>query len=406
MPLLLATLSLTCIAAEVAQTRRIGQWEPADVRARSAELFAADPHLADPVDTRIMLIKANYLSPDHRGTPVRQSGLIAYPNGGAPRGTVIFYHGTRAYTQGVPSRLTRMGEPGKPPSEAETAVLAFATAGYVVVAPDYLGLGDHRGVHPYPLGAINARSGLDLAKAIPPMFRSPNPDLFVTGYSEGGAVAMWAARQAGRAITAVAPLSGPYDLTGATLDGLLASQRDFKQWAPRVYLAAYLGYSSATYARNTRLEDIFTPSFASYVRFLWKQDLPDDKLVIKLVGKAVQLGANRNLDRLIAEKFKAPLAKRDRTNPVISLLAANNAFDWLPVVPTYMVCLKTDNIVNPENTYRAYAAMRKRGATPQHVNYARIVDPKLDHGSAAVPALMLARRFFDGGMDAVPTEGN
>ncbi|MDX2065309.1 MAG: alpha/beta fold hydrolase [Fimbriimonadaceae bacterium] len=406
MPHFIATLSLIVTGTDAMLTAPIRRLEAEDVRARCQELFATDANLADPVHDRILLIKASYGSRDATGKIVRQSGLIAYPSNGAPRGTVVFYHGTRAYTQGVPSRMTRLGAPGTPPSEAEIAVLAFATAGYVVVAPDYLGLGDHRGVHPYPLGAVNAPSGMDLAKAIPVIFRSPNPDMFVTGYSEGGAVAMWAARQYGRQVTAVAPLSGPYDLTGATLDGLLASQRDFKQWAPRVYLAAYLGYSSATYARNTRLEDIFTPSFASYVRFLWKQDLPDDKLVLKLVGKAVQLGANRNLDRLIADKFKTPLAKRDRKNPVIALLAANNVYDWAPAEPTYMVCLKSDNIVNPENTYRAYAAMRKRGVPPQRVNYARIVDPKLDHGSAALPALMLARRFFDGGMNAVPTEGN
>ena len=62
--------------------------------------------------------------------------------------------------------------------------------------PDYPGLGDGKGVHPYYNMAKNARSGLEMLD--PAWFSAEKFKLkmgtnyFISGYSQGGAVAMWA----------------------------------------------------------------------------------------------------------------------------------------------------------------------------------------------------------------------
>lgn len=149
------------------------------------------PQAANAVD----LYKVSYRSRNDKNAPVVLTGLVALPKTEAPKGLVIFNHGTTTDRNMSPSRYTG----GKATTETELAILAFASGGYAVAMPDYLGLGDEKGFHPYPLGAINQLSAVDIIAPARALARRQNvalgSRLFVTGYSEGGAVAMWAARE-------------------------------------------------------------------------------------------------------------------------------------------------------------------------------------------------------------------
>ena len=112
-----------------------------------------------PASEALDLYKISYRSRDEKNRPVVLTGLLVFPKGGAPKGLVVFNHGTLADRKRSPSRFTGKADD----SEAQTATLAFASGGYAVVMPDYLGLGDHTGgAHPYPLGAVNSRSAVDI----------------------------------------------------------------------------------------------------------------------------------------------------------------------------------------------------------------------------------------------------
>ncbi|MCV4783930.1 hypothetical protein OFM36_31320, partial [Escherichia coli] len=66
--------------------------------------------------------------------------------------------------------------------------------------------------------------------------------LFVTGYSEGGGVAMGQTRlleQSGIPVTASAPAAGPYDLSGTTLDFMAERPTDQVGFVSRTYLLGY-----------------------------------------------------------------------------------------------------------------------------------------------------------------------
>jgi hypothetical protein len=108
---------------------------------------------------------------------------------------------------------------------AETLLLAaiFASQGYIVVAPNYAGYDTSTlAYHPYLIAdqqskdmidaLTAARTALPLASAT---LTRDSGRLFLTGYSEGGYVAMAthrAMQAAGMPVTAAVPMSGPYAL--------------------------------------------------------------------------------------------------------------------------------------------------------------------------------------------------
>jgi hypothetical protein len=108
-------------------------------------------------------------------------------------------------------------------TEALNLAALFATKGYIVVAPNYAGYDTSTlPYHPFLIAdqqskdmidaLAAARTALPLASAT---FTQDDGRLFITGYSQGGYVAMAthrAMQAAGMTVTAAAPMSGPYAL--------------------------------------------------------------------------------------------------------------------------------------------------------------------------------------------------
>src|SRR5262249_16899693 len=97
----------------------------------------------------------------------------------------------------------------------------FAAHGYIVVAPNYAGYDTSTlGYTPYLNADQSSKDMIDplpaALSALPTSFApgtTDNGKLFITGYSQGGHVAMAthrALQTAGSAVTASAPMSGPY----------------------------------------------------------------------------------------------------------------------------------------------------------------------------------------------------
>jgi len=357
----------------------------------------------------VSLHRVTYPSRDAAGMVRQLTGLVALPVGGAPRGLVIYYHSTTAMKEMVPSRYTANGGP----LEGELTVAAFASAGYAVAAPDYLGLGDDSGIHPYALPSINVNSGIDMIAATRQLGldrQAPIGEaLYVTGFSEGGAVAMWTARaladrtEPGFRLTAAAPISGAYDVTGTEITSILTGQSNIKWLAARFYFAGYLGLALSSIDPTIQLKDFFSPSFASYIPFAFAHGTNDYDIIRRLAIKGFQLGALRTIKRSLQAKFVKALEGRDMSNPLVARLAAENCFDWAPKAPLCLISLERDFLVPAENARVAIAAMRSRGAGAGVACRVLIKGTRLDHISFAPTGLSLARRFFDGGFAAVPT---
>jgi pimeloyl-ACP methyl ester carboxylesterase len=153
--------------------------------------------------------------------PTTASGALMVPLGSDPRcrGTrpiVLYAHGTTT------DRAFDMTElQGDPNGEALILAALFASQGYIVVAPDYTGYGNSTlPYHPYLIADQQSKDMIDAltaARSALPSAAAPattdSGQLFITGYSQGGYVAMAthrAMQAAGMAVTASAPMSGPY----------------------------------------------------------------------------------------------------------------------------------------------------------------------------------------------------
>lgn len=164
-----------------------------------------------------------YNTVDPAGNATTASGALMIPTGGdpacqGPRPIVTYAHGTAVEKDYNIANL----------SDAENAegllmAITFVAQGYVVVAPNYAGF--DTSTQPYHAYLNADQSAKDTADAIAsarsalPTSTAPavtdNGKLFITGYSQGGHVAMATQRllqQTGVAVTAAAPMSGPYAL--------------------------------------------------------------------------------------------------------------------------------------------------------------------------------------------------
>jgi Prolyl oligopeptidase family len=168
----------------------------------------------------ILIYHIEYATVGGANEPTTASGALMVPTGiGAnctgARPIVLYAHGTTT------DRAFNMANV----QNAETLFLAalYASQGYIVVAPNYAGYDTSTlPYHPYLIAdqeskdmidaLAAARTALPIASAT---LTQDSGQLFITGYSQGGYVAMAthrAMQAAGMKVTASAPMSGPYAL--------------------------------------------------------------------------------------------------------------------------------------------------------------------------------------------------
>jgi len=352
----------------------------------------------------IQLLRVRYSTLDLHGKPAIVSGLLILPKS-APKGLVLYFHSTIRDRELAPSRYT--GENSYP--EPEYVMMAFATGGYAVLMPDALGLGDNLSVHPYPFGEDNCRSGIDMiapGRAIAKRLGvSIGKHLFVTGYSEGGAVAMCAERQIERGHTLTtemaAPMSGPYDLSGVTAKSLLEGHQSPEGFGTKLFLMSYAAFSALNNMDGIDLKDYFAPSFATYVPYVFGLKLDDVGMAKRFVNKAVELGDLNSIDKILTPNFRDSIRTSDQNNPVIAEMRKSDCYNWTPRTKMLLPYLNGDDVVDSANTIEAVDAMRLKGVGSDRMRPFEIDDKKLSHSTAAPVAYSAARRFFDGGFAGV-----
>lgn len=220
------------------------------------------------------------------GEPATATGALMMPTGSGPqcsgpRPIVLYAHGT------TPDQTYNIADITNPANTEGALVAAmFAAQGFIVVAPNYAGYdASSLPYHPF-LNAQQQSSDMTDAltaalTALPHTVIAPsgyNGQLFVTGYSEGGYVAlatMRALEESGATVTAAAPMSGPYALE-AFGDEVFFGDVDvgstvFAPLIARSYQFAYGNlYQSPT--------DVFEPTYAAYAVTLLPSATPIDTI--------------------------------------------------------------------------------------------------------------------------------
>lgn len=147
------------------------------------------------------------------------SGANAACTGARP--IVLFAHGTDGNKNKNMANVTGDGEAG-------LAMTMFAAQGYIVVAPNYAGYNNSKlSYHPYLNAEQQSSDMLDALRAtksnLTKLGATASSKLFVTGYSQGGFVAMATVKAIETkyasefTVTGSAPLSGPYALLKVAL---------------------------------------------------------------------------------------------------------------------------------------------------------------------------------------------
>jgi pimeloyl-ACP methyl ester carboxylesterase len=178
----MSILARTVIVALALSWPRVASAAPGD-------LISADPIVETPGGTQAWRIR--YETRGERGAPIQVTGMVVAPREAIPprpRRVIAWTHGT----WGVAERCAPSLSPSfwtSTPGLAETV-----RAGYVVVAPDYPGLGSP-GPHPLLVGVPTARSVLDAVRAAAGISGAAAGKAFALwGESQGGHAALWTAR--------------------------------------------------------------------------------------------------------------------------------------------------------------------------------------------------------------------
>ncbi len=199
-----------------------------------------------------------------RGQLVRATTLVAYPRNVRSMqnmDVLLVLHGTAGFRDSC-----------GPSGAADTRLLAaaFASTGFVVIAPDYIALNsfgpDTMQPHPYLVGQPTAIASLDAARAgirhvaarSGPVCATPR--VVTIGGSQGGHAALWVDRLAPYyaqelSLEGVVATVPPADLVGETDRALRA------QVEATANVAAFWGSSADWYGLAPRLNEVFNAPF-------------------------------------------------------------------------------------------------------------------------------------------------
>jgi pimeloyl-ACP methyl ester carboxylesterase len=133
------------------------------------------------------------------GADEAESGYVIAPSRLAPAGgypIIAWAHGTSGFAaQCAPSLFTDAGGGFGP--YLIPALDRYLSAGYVIAAADYQGLGVADGVHPYLLGASEGMAVLDATRAARQLTGlRTSGTVIIYGHSQGGQAALFAAQMA------------------------------------------------------------------------------------------------------------------------------------------------------------------------------------------------------------------
>ncbi|MCA2212859.1 alpha/beta hydrolase family protein [Jidongwangia harbinensis] len=352
-----AAVLLTAVAAPVAAN---GERTSARGRLLTAEPLrtlrtAADVSRAltaagfDATATRygVDTYRLTYSTVDPAGRAAVASGLLAVPRTTTRElPTVSYAHGTEIHRADAPST--------SPDGWSPAPALTFGSAGFVTVAPDYLGLGLGSGTHPYLHVPSETTAGVDLLRAarayLPATGHRMTGDVWVTGFSQGATAAIGLARALRSGadrdlrLRALAPIAGAYDLAGVELPAL----RDGV--VPPPWNVGYLAYLMVAWDRLHNLSDgpLFTADYAGRAEALFDSLHTGADLAGTLPDRIDELfspAARALLDRP-AGRFAAALRAHDGT-----------CAGELPDVPVRLIFSAGDEQVPAANTEHCAAAL-------------------------------------------------
>ncbi|MFZ4439045.1 MAG: lipase family protein [Syntrophales bacterium] len=365
-----------------------------------ASWMLADPQFTPLIDDMLARVsyytyttrQINYTSEDAQGRLIQLSGLLIHPEPkpgqSLPALPILsIQHATQTVSGTAPSMDIN--------SFQVKMAGVMACSGYAVLMPDYEGFGISTTMHPYVVSKPLTNSVIDLIRGVRNLGNNKkfvwNNKLYLMGFSEGGFVTMATAREIQENlsselnVSAVAPLEGPYDLSG-TMRNVMMTDDTFI--APFFLPDALLGYY---HAYN---DPVFSPDFT--------MKAPYNTTVPPLFdGTHGMTEINRALPK-IPKQILTDAALNQMSRPdsqITSYLYNNNAYRWTPRMPMMLFHHTNDEIVPYNNATIAKTYFDNAGATSVQLHTLTFPSPLPDtlpvHVTGFGPILMKGFLWID-----------
>lgn len=349
---------------------------------QAGTLLSAEPVVSTPPGQQAWRIR--YVTTNAKGHPVTVSGMVISPREAPlsqPRKVLAWNHGT----WGVMSRCA--------PSlsanffTATPALSQMIAKGYVVVAPDFPGLGSEVD-HPYLIGEDTGRSVLDAVRAAQSIGGASSGTRFaVWGESQGGHAALWAASLA-RSYAPELTLVGT--AAAAPPTDLAANFSKGTDQNVRAMLTAFATYSWSRHF-SVPLSTAFNRTNSGIVTRLAQNNCIE-------LAKKPRLGTILGITAV-----KRSLKSKDitRLEPWAGIMRANSVNSTLIFGPVLIAQSEADQVVSAGVT-KAFAKRACRDRRP-----VRYVDlPGGDHGNSAQDSATVTLAWIEERFAGLPSQND
>jgi len=293
-----------------------------------------------------------------RAQPTIATGMVSVPRKPGPLSTVVYLHGTSVSFYDVVSNPNIVGEFSAngesfdgPPSNS-----IFAGAGFIYIAPDYLGLGDstvprHRYFH----AETEASSAIDLLEASCRVLNGlrvqQNKKLFTFGFSQGGHSALALHRELQHEnvdVTGTATVGGIFDVE----QWFLASLANTTTSTLPLYVSYILLAYDDVYDVYADTSDVFRRPYAATV---------DDLFDMQHFFDDVLAGLAANPRALLKPAYYQNVNENPQ-DPLRVHLRQNAVDRWRPHAPLRIYHSTDDEEVPYGDALVSVARLRSRGA--------------------------------------------
>lgn len=312
--------------------------------------------------------KVTYTSKDDYGNEIKLSGLFIYPYRligdkiNAP--LISVNHGTELLKKYSPSKWkSAEWHPSQWGNFAEVIIadIMAISYGWVIVMPDYQGMGDDIGEnHPYCIReklavavADMVQTGINTIKDN--RHESVNWDgkVFLYGYSEGGFVTMAATRELENRnvdLTGTVCMEGPYDLSGTMLDVMLSDSAFPAPYFLPLMLVGYNTVYNNIFDYDNMLKVPYNTNIPKYTNGFYPTNVVDSIMPQSKIVKEVFTNGFIN-------------SLNDQNGQVFQTLYDNNTYTWTFETPMYLWHCKNDDCVPFGNFETAKGYFENNGAT-------------------------------------------
>ena len=346
-------------------------------------LVALDAYDPDENIHDVTLYKITYNTVDVFGNPTIASGALYVPQTDSDSVPLISYqHGTVMNRNQVPSRSTE-----------DPSGLFYSAYGFITTLPDYLGMGDNPGLHPYLHWESEATASLDLIRAARELLNDSlqvrDGKLFLTGYSQGGHATMALHKyietnnlQSEFNVEASAPMSGPYSLSYAQYDYIFSEDSTYSgsYYLPYIISSYQYVYGNLYEAYEEYYDPPYDSIFEAWeATGIFFDNFPMESFPVNPY-EFMQDSVLNNVQASPGHPLRVALRKNDLNN-------------WAPREPVRLVYCGMDATVAPANATSTQDSMLNLGAPDV---LAVNVNPDGNHTTCAIPAYLYALDWFKG----------